>query len=634
MKNKLQLLLLLVAGSVFGQTPILNPSNKITPHGVVYAPQGEEINKIIDGNINSKFLDYVFTDGMGMDIYTGVNSIASQIEFTTANDAPGRDPQNYTIYGSNDGQGFTSITTGTIPCITTRQFTRTISFSNSNSYSHYRIVFTNLCGPENSLQVSEIQILGTISEVFPPLVDEIQEVCPNTTIADLTIIGNDITWYDAPSGGNVLDVSTVLIDGASYYVTQTVNETESPRIQIDFIVSESITNNYEITSCQDYYWDLTGQIYPQSGTYTFINNCKTEILNLTITGDLWYFDYDNDGFGDDNDTLHLCEQVLGYVAVGGDCNSENDAINPSATEICGDGIDNNCNNQVDENCNLGLTSIQSAQCGAVLPKINTYIYANLVRYAQAYRFKVTDVESGEVQTIDRALRVFQITQLPHYRFDNTYQVEVDVKLNGTWQNNYGQACEINTPAVTTRLIDNLCNATLSSNRDYLYANLVPFASGYKFSVTDTTTEIQYVFERPIRSLQLSQIPELSYGKIYVVEVAVINTDGTPMPYGPLCFVQYSNQPENTTKLNTNESGFKVVSYPNPFNSNFTIEVAPTNNEPIRIKVYDIIGKLIEAKEYNSKETTTLNFGENYPSGVYIVTVTEAENTQKIKMIKR
>ena len=64
---------------------------------------------------------------------------------------------------------------------------------------------------------------------------------------------------------------------------------------------------------------------------------------------IWYLDNDGDGFGNSNVTLSNCVQPSGYVAIGGDCNDNNNAINPNATEEC-NGIDDNCNGQADEGC--------------------------------------------------------------------------------------------------------------------------------------------------------------------------------------------------------------------------------------------------------------------------------------------
>ena len=88
------------------------------------------------------FLDFNFNDGMGFTVDLGGNSeAASSISITTANDIPNRDPQNYTISGSNDGSNFTQITTGLIPCVSTRFHQRTYSFSNTTFYKYYRINF-------------------------------------------------------------------------------------------------------------------------------------------------------------------------------------------------------------------------------------------------------------------------------------------------------------------------------------------------------------------------------------------------------------------------------------------------------------------------------------------------------------
>jgi len=64
-----------------------------------------------------------------------------------------------------------------------------------------------------------------------------------------------------------------------------------------------------------------------------------------------YPDLDNDGF-----YLNTIGPVSGfcipssYAAEMGDCDDNNAAINPSANEICGNTIDDNCNTIVDEGC--------------------------------------------------------------------------------------------------------------------------------------------------------------------------------------------------------------------------------------------------------------------------------------------
>jgi hypothetical protein len=57
----------------------------------------------------------------------------------------------------------------------------------------------------------------------------------------------------------------------------------------------------------------------------------------------WYRDVDADGYGIPGTTTVACVKPAGYSAVSTDCNDGNPAINPGAQEVCGDGIDNNCN---------------------------------------------------------------------------------------------------------------------------------------------------------------------------------------------------------------------------------------------------------------------------------------------------
>ena len=54
-----------------------------------------------------------------------------------------------------------------------------------------------------------------------------QSVCNNQTLNNLFVTGTSIKWYDAPTGGNLLPGSQVVVNGATYYATQTLNGCES-----------------------------------------------------------------------------------------------------------------------------------------------------------------------------------------------------------------------------------------------------------------------------------------------------------------------------------------------------------------------------------------------------------------------
>lgn len=163
MNRKLPLLLLLSQCALFAQEPIFSSTSSISSYGSVSSPANEGFTKIIDGDIETKFLDFNYTDGLGFTVnLNGVQKTATSMEFTTANDSPERDPMNYQISGSTNGTNYTVITSGTITCNTTRFNTTTYNFTNNGAYSYYRLVFTNQCNTiEAMIQIAEVQLFHT-----------------------------------------------------------------------------------------------------------------------------------------------------------------------------------------------------------------------------------------------------------------------------------------------------------------------------------------------------------------------------------------------------------------------------------------------------------------------------------------
>ncbi|WP_394759703.1 T9SS type A sorting domain-containing protein [Flavobacterium sp.] len=159
MKKNYLFLALLASTISFSQTPLLSSTTPITPYLVVNSPVGEEIGKIIDGDINTKFSDTNINDGMGFQVNVSSNpQVAIRIDITLSNNIPNRDPQNFQLLGSNDGIIYTSIYNGIIICGQPRNTVISYSFVNTITYGYYRVNFTNLCGPQSTFQVAEVQI--------------------------------------------------------------------------------------------------------------------------------------------------------------------------------------------------------------------------------------------------------------------------------------------------------------------------------------------------------------------------------------------------------------------------------------------------------------------------------------------
>lgn len=78
----------------------------------------------------------------------------------------------------------------------------------------------------------------------------------------------------------------------------------------------------------------------------------------------WYLDADSDGYGDpDTMVTDVACPGAGYNSQAGDCDETNDAVNPSAEEVC-NGTDDDCDEAIDE----GL-----ADCGETPEECNGFL---------------------------------------------------------------------------------------------------------------------------------------------------------------------------------------------------------------------------------------------------------------------
>ncbi|MEI8204482.1 MAG: GEVED domain-containing protein, partial [Bacteroidota bacterium] len=80
----------------------------------------------------------------------------------------------------------------------------------------------------NCESTSRLDVTVTLTAApSAPTGDTSQTFCNGATIANLIVSGSNIKWYDASIGGNLLLSTTLLVNGTTYYASQTTNGCES-----------------------------------------------------------------------------------------------------------------------------------------------------------------------------------------------------------------------------------------------------------------------------------------------------------------------------------------------------------------------------------------------------------------------
>ena len=96
--------------------------------------------------------------------------------------------------------------------------------------------------------------------------------------------------------------------------------------------------------------DADGAVNP--GATEICNNIDDDCngsIDDGLTFVTYFADADNDTYGDASSSVSTCNGApSGYVSDNTDCNDNNAAINPAATEICDGGIDNDCDGLADD----------------------------------------------------------------------------------------------------------------------------------------------------------------------------------------------------------------------------------------------------------------------------------------------
>ena len=221
-------------------------------------------------------------------------------------------------------------------------------------------------------------------------------------------------------------------------------------------------------------------------------------------------------------------------------------------------------------CVNPTTQVQSSQCGTTLPTLATTILVNWVTGATEYRFKITKLDMitnlpiAAPIFVDRPVCNIALCNVPGTTYDSKYQIEIDVKIGGVWQNNYGPACTVTIPNPTST-IGAQCGTTLTAMNQWITTTIVPYVTLYRFKITQLNSSLLPVGIPQIinpssgmNKFNMTQLTGILYATTYRVEVALRNTDGVYLPYNTACNITTPAYP--TTQLQASQcAGFAATS---------------------------------------------------------------------------
>jgi PKD repeat protein/subtilisin-like proprotein convertase family protein len=257
-------------------------------------------------NITSANSPQIFSISSGGSICPGGSGIA----ITLSGSETG---VNYTLYSLAGSTGFTLSGNG-----------NSLSFGNFIQPSTYHIIATNLSSGCSSTMLNT----AVISIASTPVI--------------YNVIGGG-SFCSVPNDGVPVGLSNSEV-GVVYQLYHDLNP-------IGALISgtgSSLSFGNQVNSGN--YTVIATKL--SSGCTSEMNGSAQVIRNLVST---WYADADGDGYGNPAIFILDCEQPSGYIADNTDCNDANVLINSGAAEICGNGIDDNCNGQVDEGCGIALS---------------------------------------------------------------------------------------------------------------------------------------------------------------------------------------------------------------------------------------------------------------------------------------
>jgi N-acetylneuraminic acid mutarotase len=419
-------------------------------------------------------------------------------------------------------------------------------------------------------------------------------------------------------------------------------------------------------------WLLGGSGY----TGTELNYYLGDLWSLAPLPGTYYEDEDKDGYGNPLVSIQSSTIPAGYVKDNTDCDDNNAGVNPGAKEICGNRIDDNCNGQIDEGSAAVLPSIslfdtqvvegnsgfknavfvlrlsaKSAKPVTVayrtyngtaregedyLPQSGTITFPpNVVHRTlvvsikgdliselnETFRLRLSNPVNARIGTANAICTIIDNERRPAIRINN---------VNFTENSGIGQVKVYLTVASyqTISVRFDTYDGTALAPGDYaaIRNGRVVFRPGEKEKFINVTIRQDNIRESTERfGIRLKEAVNASLNQLegarVEASIGILNS-----------MAGINARTGNTIDELTESPGLEVKVLPNPSNNYFRINISSGSDDPVRVRVTDISGRLIEDRKY-AGGIQSLQIGDSWFNGTYILEVINQRERKVIQLVK-
>ncbi len=94
------------------------------------------------------------------------------------------------------------------------------------------------------------------------------------------------------------------------------------------------------------------------------------------------------------------------------------------------------------------------------------------------------------------------------------------------------------------------------------------------------------------------------------------------------------QQKSNEQISTDANSFDAITYPNPYENYFHIQLSSSSDEQVAIKVYDVLGKVVEDHAVQPSDLETLQLGKDLSNGEYSVVIMQAGDVVRKRLVRQ